>query len=90
MLTVGEKFPNFKLNAVVSLDKGKEFQEITESTHRGKWQVIFSGRWISRSSARRRSPSSASTTKTSPTATRRSWARARHAFRSPGVAQQPP
>ena len=41
MLTVGEKFPNFKLNAVVSLEKGKEFKEITESTHRGKWQVIF-------------------------------------------------
>jgi lipoyl-dependent peroxiredoxin subunit C len=41
MLTVGEKFPNFKLNAVVSLEKGKEFREITESTHHGKWQVIF-------------------------------------------------
>jgi peroxiredoxin (alkyl hydroperoxide reductase subunit C) len=41
MLTVGEKFPNFKLNAVVGLEKGKEFQEITESTHRGKWQVFF-------------------------------------------------
>jgi alkyl hydroperoxide reductase subunit AhpC len=41
MLTVGEKFPNFKLNAVVSLEKKKEFQEITESTHLGKWQVIF-------------------------------------------------
>jgi peroxiredoxin (alkyl hydroperoxide reductase subunit C) len=41
MLTVGEKFPNFKLNAVVSLEKEKEFQEITEGTHRGKWQVIF-------------------------------------------------
>ena len=41
MLTVGEKFPNFKLNAVVGLEKGKEFQEITESTHRGKWQVVF-------------------------------------------------
>jgi peroxiredoxin (alkyl hydroperoxide reductase subunit C) len=41
MLTIGEKFPKFKLNAVVSLDKGKEFQEITESTHSGKWQVIF-------------------------------------------------
>jgi peroxiredoxin (alkyl hydroperoxide reductase subunit C) len=41
MLTIGEKFPKFKLNAVVSLDKGKEFQEITESTHNGKWQVIF-------------------------------------------------
>jgi len=41
MLTVGEKFPNFKLNAVVSMEKEKEFKEITESTHRGKWQVIF-------------------------------------------------
>jgi alkyl hydroperoxide reductase subunit AhpC len=41
MLTVGEKFPNFKLSAVVSLEKEKEFQEITESTHLGKWQVIF-------------------------------------------------
>ena len=41
MLTVGEKFPKFKLNAVVSLQREKEFQEITESTHLGKWQVIF-------------------------------------------------
>lgn len=41
MLTVGEKFPSFKLNAVVSLEKGKEFQEVTESTHHGKWQVVF-------------------------------------------------
>jgi lipoyl-dependent peroxiredoxin subunit C len=41
MLTVGEKFPKFKLNAVISLEKDKEFQEITESTHLGKWQVIF-------------------------------------------------
>jgi lipoyl-dependent peroxiredoxin subunit C len=41
MLTVGEKFPNFKLNAVVSLENEKQFQEITESTHLGKWQVIF-------------------------------------------------
>jgi len=41
MLTVGEKFPNFRLNAVVSLQRDKEFQEITESTHLGKWQVIF-------------------------------------------------
>ncbi|HEV2665963.1 MAG TPA: peroxiredoxin [Blastocatellia bacterium] len=41
MLTVGEKFPNFKLNAVISLEKGNEFREITENTHYGKWQVIF-------------------------------------------------
>jgi lipoyl-dependent peroxiredoxin subunit C len=41
MLTIGEKFPKFNLNAVVSLEKGHEFQEITESTHSGKWQVVF-------------------------------------------------
>ncbi|MGE0131439.1 MAG: peroxiredoxin [Blastocatellales bacterium] len=41
MLTVGEKFPSFNLKAAVSLEKGKEFQEISDSTHRGKWQVVF-------------------------------------------------
>src|SRR5262245_7070089 len=41
MLTVGDKFPNFNLKAVVSLEKEKEFQEITGGTYRGKWQVVF-------------------------------------------------
>src|SRR5215813_5326139 len=41
MLTVGDKLPNFKLKAVVGLEKGKEFQEINEGTYVGKWQVIF-------------------------------------------------
>ena len=41
MLTVGDKFPEFKLEAVVSLDKGKEFQEITDKTFPGKWLVFF-------------------------------------------------
>jgi peroxiredoxin (alkyl hydroperoxide reductase subunit C) len=41
MLTVGDKFPNFKLNAAVSLEKGKEFQTISQDTYKGKWQVIF-------------------------------------------------
>jgi peroxiredoxin (alkyl hydroperoxide reductase subunit C) len=41
MLTIGEKFPKFKLNAVVGLEKGKEFREITDSTYGGKWQVVF-------------------------------------------------
>ncbi len=41
MLTVGDKFPAFRLQAVVGLDQGKEFQEITESTHAGKWKVVF-------------------------------------------------
>jgi lipoyl-dependent peroxiredoxin subunit C len=41
MLSVGEKFPEFKLQAVVSLAKGKEFEIITEETYAGKWQVLF-------------------------------------------------
>jgi alkyl hydroperoxide reductase subunit AhpC len=41
MLSVGEKFPEFKLQAVVSLAKSKEFETITEETYAGKWQVLF-------------------------------------------------
>lgn len=41
MLTVGDKFPEFKLQAVVSLEKGKEFQEVTETSFTGKWKVVF-------------------------------------------------
>jgi len=41
MLTVGDKFPEFRLQAAVSLEAGKEFQEITHETHEGKWKVVF-------------------------------------------------
>lgn len=41
MLTVGHKLPEFRLTAVVSLEKGREFQEISQDTYRGKWLVIF-------------------------------------------------
>lgn len=41
MLTVGDTLPSFKLTAVVSRDKGKEFEEITDKTYAGKWQVLF-------------------------------------------------
>jgi len=41
MLTVGDKFPEFALQAAVSLEKGKEFQEITSATHPGQWKVVF-------------------------------------------------
>jgi peroxiredoxin (alkyl hydroperoxide reductase subunit C) len=41
MLTVGDKFPEFRLQAVVSLEKGKEFQEITDGSHPGRWKVVF-------------------------------------------------
>ena len=41
MLTVGDKFPEFRLQAVTSLEKGKEFQEITHASHPGQWKVVF-------------------------------------------------
>ena len=46
MKTVGDKLPPFKLQAVVpgpvdKIEKGKEFIEITDKTHEGKWRVVF-------------------------------------------------
>jgi len=41
MLTVGDRLPEFNLQAVVSLEKGKEFQNVTESSYPGKWKVLF-------------------------------------------------
>jgi len=41
MLTVGDKFPSFKLQAVVSREKGEEFKELTEGSYQGKWLVVF-------------------------------------------------
>lgn len=43
MLGVGQKFPEFKKLATVSLEPGKEFETITSEDHRkaGKWMVMF-------------------------------------------------
>jgi peroxiredoxin (alkyl hydroperoxide reductase subunit C) len=41
MLTVGDTFPSFKLQAVVSRDRGKEFTEINQGSYPGKWLVVF-------------------------------------------------
>ena len=41
MLTIGDKFPSFKLKAAVSLEKGKEFKDITDADYGGKWKVVF-------------------------------------------------
>ena len=41
MLTVGDPFPDFKLQAVVSTEKGKEFKEITNKSYPKKWLVLF-------------------------------------------------
>ena len=41
MLTVGDRFPDFSLQATVSTEPGSEFAEITNDSHPGKWRVIF-------------------------------------------------
>jgi peroxiredoxin (alkyl hydroperoxide reductase subunit C) len=41
MLTVGERFPAFKLTATVSLEPGREFEEVTHESHPGRWRVVF-------------------------------------------------
>ncbi|MET0413898.1 MAG: peroxiredoxin [Polyangiaceae bacterium] len=41
MLTVGDRLPEFDLQAVVSLDRGKEFAAITQESFTGKWKVVF-------------------------------------------------
>jgi peroxiredoxin (alkyl hydroperoxide reductase subunit C) len=41
MLGVGEKFPDFKVTATMSLKKGEEFKELTNNDYKGKWKVYF-------------------------------------------------
>lgn len=41
MKTIGEKFPEFKKEAVVSLEAGKEFKTLTNADIAGKWAVVF-------------------------------------------------
>ena len=39
MMTVGSKFPAFRVPAAVSLETGKHFREITQAWYPGKWLV---------------------------------------------------
>ncbi|APR81231.1 Alkyl hydroperoxide reductase protein C [Minicystis rosea] len=41
MLTIGDKFPSFLLQGVVSLERGQEFKAISNETYPGKWLVAF-------------------------------------------------
>ena len=41
MLGVGDKFPEFSLQATVSTDIKKAFQEITDKSYEGKWKLYF-------------------------------------------------
>lgn len=41
MLTIGDTFPSFTAKAVVSLDRGKEFADLSHNSYEGKWKVYF-------------------------------------------------
>lgn len=41
MLTVGDKLPPFSLQAVTSLEPGREFTTLHQASHPGKWLVLF-------------------------------------------------
>ena len=41
MLTVGDKLPAFSAKACVSIEKGKEFETVTNDYAKGKWLVLY-------------------------------------------------
>lgn len=43
VLSIGSQFPAFKKKAVVSIEKGKEFIELTNeyASAKGKWVIAF-------------------------------------------------
>ena len=41
MLTVGDRFPAFRLKATVSLEHGKEFEVVSGEDQPGRWKVVF-------------------------------------------------
>lgn len=41
LLSIGEKFPEFTVTGLVSLEKGKEFREFSHADMHGKWTVVF-------------------------------------------------
>jgi alkyl hydroperoxide reductase subunit AhpC len=41
MLTIGDRFPSFTAKAVVSLERNREFTDVSETSFAGKWKVYF-------------------------------------------------
>lgn len=41
MLTIGDKFPEYKLKATVDTEMESAFTEIDNNTYEGKWQLVF-------------------------------------------------
>ena len=41
VLTIGDKFPTYELNACVDLDADKAFAAINQKSYEGKWRIVF-------------------------------------------------
>jgi len=41
MLTISDTFPSFSASAVVSLEPGEQFTQLTDQSFAGKWKVYF-------------------------------------------------
>lgn len=41
LLGIGERFPEFSAKACVSIEKGKEFDTLSNKNLKGKWNVVF-------------------------------------------------
>ena len=41
MLTIGDKFPDFAVQGVVSTDPRTAFRDFTQSSDKGKWKLVF-------------------------------------------------
>ena len=41
MLTVGDKFPDFSVKAVVSTDPRTAFRDFDQTSDQGKWKIVF-------------------------------------------------
>jgi peroxiredoxin (alkyl hydroperoxide reductase subunit C) len=41
MLSVGDRFPEYKLWSTVATEPGREFAVLTPASHAGKWRVVF-------------------------------------------------
>ena len=41
MLTIGDQFPSYQAKAVVGLEPGKQFADVSDRSYDGKWKVYF-------------------------------------------------
>jgi lipoyl-dependent peroxiredoxin subunit C len=41
MKTIGDIFPSYSLQACVSIEDGKEFSTVSDTSYEGKWKVLF-------------------------------------------------